>query len=100
MTQRLWILRGLNSRDTSVTATPTVSPRATPLTQAPPLPRHKLRLVDESTLEADISRDGSINRLFEDLSRHNIRVLSMRNKTNRLEQLFVRLVEGNGNNRS
>jgi len=71
---------------------------ATPLTQAPPLPRHKLRLVDESTLEADISRDGSINRLFEDLSRHNIRVLSMRNKTNRLEQLFVRLVEGNGNN--
>jgi ABC-2 type transport system ATP-binding protein len=73
---------------------------ATPLTQAPALPRHKLRLVDESTLEADISRDGSINRLFEDLSRHNIRVLSMRNKTNRLEQLFVRLVEGNGNNRS
>jgi ABC-2 type transport system ATP-binding protein len=72
---------------------------ATPLTQAPPLPQHKLRLVDESTLEADISRDESINRLFEDLSLHNIRVLSMRNKTNRLEQLFVRLVEGNGNNR-
>ncbi len=71
---------------------------AAPLTQVPPLSQHKLRLVDESTLEADISRDDSINRLFEDLSRHNIRVLSMRNKTNRLEQLFVRLVEGNGNN--
>jgi len=59
-----------------------------------------LRLIDESTLEVDISRDESINRLFEDLSRLDIRVLSMRNKTNRLEQLFVRLVEGNVNNRA
>jgi ABC-2 type transport system ATP-binding protein len=67
-----------------------------PLTEAPSLPQHHLRLVDETTLEADISRDESINRLFEDLTRQDIRVLSMRNKTNRLEQLFVRLVEGNG----
>jgi ABC-2 type transport system ATP-binding protein len=71
---------------------------AVPLTETPPLPQHHLRLVDETTLEADISRDESINRLFEDLTRQNIRVLSMRNKTNRLEQLFVRLVEGNGGN--
>jgi ABC-2 type transport system ATP-binding protein len=70
---------------------------ATPLTEAPPLPQHVLRLIDESTLEVDISRDDSVNRLFEDLSRLDIRVLSMRNKTNRLEQLFVRLVEDNGN---
>jgi ABC-2 type transport system ATP-binding protein len=73
---------------------------AAPLTEAPPLPQHVLRLIDESTLEVDVSRDESINRLFEDLSRLDIRVLSMRNKTNRLEQLFVRLVEGNGNNRA
>jgi ABC-2 type transport system ATP-binding protein len=71
---------------------------ATPLTEAPPLPQHRSRLIDESTLEVDISRDESINRLFEDLSRLDIRVLSMRNKTNRLEQLFVRLVEGNAAN--
>jgi len=70
---------------------------ATPLKEPPSLPQHVLRLIDESTLEVDISRDESINRLFEDLSRLEIRVLSMRNKTNRLEQLFVRLVEGNGN---
>ena len=68
------------------------------LKEPPALPQQTLRLIDESTLEADISREESINRLFEDLSRINIRVLSMRNKTNRLEQLFVRLVEGNGNN--
>jgi len=73
---------------------------AAPLAEAPSLPLHTLRLIDESTLEVDISRDESINRLFEDLSRLDIRVLSMRNKTNRLEQLFVRLVEGNGNNGS
>jgi ABC-2 type transport system ATP-binding protein len=71
---------------------------AVPLAEAPALPQHHLRLVDETTLEADISREESINRLFEDLTRHNIRVLSMRNKTNRLEQLFVRLVEGNAGN--
>lgn len=71
---------------------------AVPLSQPPELPQHNLRLVDDTTLEADISRDESINRLFEDLSRHNIRVLSMRNKSNRLEQLFVRLVEGTGVN--
>jgi ABC-2 type transport system ATP-binding protein len=70
---------------------------AEPLKEPPVLPQHTLRLIDESTLEADISREESINRLFEDLSRINIRVLSMRNKTNRLEQLFVRLVKGNGN---
>jgi len=52
-----------------------------------------LRLIDETTLEADISRDCSINFLFEALSRAGIEGLSMRNKTNRLEQLFVHLVE-------
>jgi ABC-2 type transport system ATP-binding protein len=52
-----------------------------------------LRLIDETTLEADISKDCSINFLFEELSKSNIEVLSMRNKTNRLEQLFMHLVE-------
>ncbi|UCE77255.1 MAG: ABC transporter ATP-binding protein [Gammaproteobacteria bacterium] len=52
-----------------------------------------LRLIDETTLEADISKDCSINFLFEELSKSGIEVLSMRNKTNRLEQLFVHLVE-------
>ena len=38
-------------------------------------------------------RDDSINSLFDELSRHDIRVHSMRNKTNRLEELFMNLVE-------
>jgi ABC-2 type transport system ATP-binding protein len=69
-----------------------------PLTALPAISRPAsagdcLRLIDETTLEADISKDCSINFLFEELSKSGIEVLSMRNKTNRLEQLFVHLVE-------
>jgi len=65
------------------------------LTELPALPGHVVRLMDETTLEADVSREGSINRLFADLSAQGIEVLSMRNKTNRLEQLFMHLVQSN-----
>ena len=52
-----------------------------------------LRKIDECNLEADIDKSRSLNFLFEGLSKHNIRVTSMRNKTNRLEELFIKLVE-------
>jgi len=65
------------------------------LTELPALPGHVVRLMDETTLKADVSREGSINRLFADLSAQGIEVLSMRNKTNRLEQLFMHLVQSN-----
>ncbi len=67
----------------------------TPLAQLPPLFGHEIRMLDDHTLEVEISRDGGINKLFADLSARNIEVLSLRNKTNRLEQLFMGLVEGN-----
>lgn len=67
---------------------------AGPLPALPELPGHAVQLVDDHTIEAEISREKSINRLFEDLSAHGIDVRSMRNKTNRLEQLFMKLVEG------
>jgi ABC-2 type transport system ATP-binding protein len=65
-----------------------------PLQQLPILNRHQLRLLDETTLEVDLSRESNINQLFVDLSDLGIRVQSMRNKTNRLEQLFMGLLEG------
>ena len=64
-----------------------------PIRQLPDIRDYRLRLIDKLTIEADISRDRSINHLFEELSAHGIEVLSMRNKTNRLEQLFMNLVE-------
>jgi ABC-2 type transport system ATP-binding protein len=52
-----------------------------------------MRLVDEHTLEADIAKEQNLNGLFEQLSRQNIEIVSMRNKVNRLEEIFMRLVE-------
>ncbi len=51
-----------------------------------------IRLIDETTLEVDVSKDQAINHVFAELSAHGIHVISMRNKSNRLEQLFMRLV--------
>ncbi|WP_417761369.1 ABC transporter ATP-binding protein [Shewanella sp.] len=51
------------------------------------------RLLDATTLEVDVARAQGLNAVFTALTEQNIEVLSMRNKTNRLEELFVTLVE-------
>jgi ABC-2 type transport system ATP-binding protein len=71
-----------------------------PLAELPVLGDHKLQWVDELTLEADICRDDSINTLFTELSAQGVKVLSMRNKTNRLEELFMNLVENASGDRA
>ena len=48
--------------------------------------------IDSATIEVTMSKKQSINDLFTALSKRNIEVLSMRNKTNRLEELFMTLV--------
>jgi ABC-2 type transport system ATP-binding protein len=53
----------------------------------------RLVLADERTIEAEMSREHDLNSLFAALSARGIVVRSMRNKANRLEELFVRLVE-------
>ncbi|MGH8361973.1 MAG: ABC transporter ATP-binding protein [Gammaproteobacteria bacterium] len=67
-----------------------------PLAQLPPLDGYAVTQVDDTTLEVEVSKSQNINALFELLSKDDIQVLSMRNKVNRLEELFVRLVEGKG----
>ena len=64
-----------------------------PLQVLPSLPDYPLRQTDETTLEVDIDKSQSLNALFQQLSTQGIEILSLRNKTNRLEELFVRLVE-------
>ncbi len=54
--------------------------------------------VDDHTLEAEVYEKQSLNLLFESLSKMNITVVSMRNKTNRLEELFLELTMGEKNN--
>jgi len=53
------------------------------------------RLTDATTLEIDVSREHSLNAVFEILTRQDLNVVSMRNKANRLEELFVEIVEAN-----
>jgi ABC-2 type transport system ATP-binding protein len=65
--------------------------------ELPNLPGVTLRRRDEHMLEAEMARSHDLNSLFSALSAHGIMVTSMRNKTNRLEELFVRLVEGGRN---
>ena len=65
---------------------------AQPLAAAPILPGYPAHLVDTHTLEVEVSRSADINGLFAALSAQHIAVSSLRNKTNRLEELFIRLV--------
>jgi ABC-2 type transport system ATP-binding protein len=64
-----------------------------PVSALPATPGYQLSLVDETTLEVAISKEQSMNELFRCLSSVGIDVISMRNKTNRLEEMFVHLVE-------
>ena len=50
------------------------------------------RQLDDHTVEVDINKSQSLNQIFAQFTDQAINVLSMRNKTNRLEELFVRLV--------
>ena len=68
-----------------------------PLAVSPDLPGFTTRRIDDHTLEAEVTRDANINALFAALSAQSMVVRSLRNKTNRLEELFVRLV-GNKEN--
>lgn len=60
--------------------------------QLPTLPNFKFKLVDPTTIEVEIYRGQTINDLFHLLSQQNINILGMRNKTNRLEELFIHLI--------
>ena len=66
---------------------------AQPLAVAPHLPDCLVHRVDDTTIEVDVPRGTELNGLFAILSAAGIGVRSMRNKANRLEELFVRLLE-------
>jgi ABC-2 type transport system ATP-binding protein len=63
------------------------------LAELPQLGGFVLEHIDDCTLEVEVTKDKSINGLFEALSRNGIEVISLRNKQNRLEQLFLDMVE-------
>ena len=64
-----------------------------PLDEAPSLIEFPLKLKDPLTLVTAINKDKSINNLFDELNRLNIKVKSMRNESNRLEELFIDMIK-------
>jgi ABC-2 type transport system ATP-binding protein len=64
------------------------------LAELPALPGYRLLRTDEHTLEVEVNKEQNLNGIFAALSGAGIEVVSMRNKANRLEELFLRLVEG------
>ena len=66
------------------------------LAAAPLLAGYTTTLVDPHTLEVEVSKEENLNDIFARLSALGIEVLSMRNKVNRLEEIFMQLVEGRG----
>ena len=66
-----------------------------PLAQAPQVQGYRLLLVNDTYIEVILNQGQDINSVFVALSAAGIKVTSMRNKTNRLEELFVNLVTSN-----
>ena len=64
-----------------------------PVTKVPHVDGIEFKIRDELTLEASLPKQKSLNALFSALDDAGVKVMSMRNKANRLEELFMRLVE-------
>lgn len=63
-----------------------------PLANLPDLSPFVMTLVDDHTFELRVEKQWSLNEVFTELTKHNIAIHSMRNKTNRLEELFLDLI--------
>ncbi|MDX7997853.1 ABC transporter ATP-binding protein [Xenorhabdus sp. Reich] len=67
----------------------------TPEGSVPIVDGYDYRLIDSATLEVDVKRGQGLNDIFSQLSTQGIQISSMRNKANRLEELFVDLTHNN-----
>jgi ABC-2 type transport system ATP-binding protein len=65
-----------------------------PVTAIPDLPGYAVAMADDGSLEVEVKKDQNLNDIFAALSARGIEIVSMRNKANRLEELFLRLVDG------
>jgi ABC-2 type transport system ATP-binding protein len=63
------------------------------LDKLPPFEEYIVNQIDPSTLRVALNRDQSFNAFFENLSKLNIQVKSLRNEANRLEELFLQIIK-------
>ncbi|MDT2815209.1 ABC transporter ATP-binding protein [Vagococcus carniphilus] len=66
-----------------------------PYEKKPEIIGYKTQWDDDLTLEVEVERNQGINKVFEQFSDQGVKVLSMRNKSNRLEELFLKITEEN-----
>jgi ABC-2 type transport system ATP-binding protein len=71
-----------------------------PVHVAPTLAGYTVRLRNEREIEVEVAKGQGLNEVFAQLSQQGLRVASMRTKTNRLEELFIRLVQNKPERRS
>ena len=64
-----------------------------PLNTCPQITDIPCQLIDDYTLEVEVNRGDSLNKIFLALTEKGIDVISMKNKANRLEELFLKLVQ-------
>ena len=67
---------------------------ASPVQSVPTIDGYECVLADPMTLEVEVDKGQSLNEVFAALSAHEVSVISMRTKTNRLEELFVSMTSG------
>jgi ABC-2 type transport system ATP-binding protein len=65
-----------------------------PVAAPPEVPGYAMKLAEDGSIEVEVTKDQDLNTVFAALTARGIEVVSMRNKANRLEELFLRLVEG------
>ena len=63
------------------------------LRRAPDLPGYQVQLRNEHEIEVEVEQEQGLNALFQVISDRSLHVASMRTKSNRLEELFMRLVD-------
>jgi ABC-2 type transport system ATP-binding protein len=64
-----------------------------PISRAPDVGGYAVRMRNDREIEVDVAKGQGLNQVFAALSAQSLHVASMRTKTNRLEELFIRLVE-------
>jgi ABC-2 type transport system ATP-binding protein len=66
---------------------------AKPITTAPEIAGYQIERITDKSLNVAVPKETGLNRLFSELGENNIKVISLKNKSNRLEQLFMDLID-------
>lgn len=66
-----------------------------PIVSRPDITEYHTHVVDEMTIEIKVHKNQSLNHVFTELTKKGLNIIGMRNKTNRLEELFIDLITEN-----